>query len=168
MKTKVNGVNGIAALPRVLASPGAERSEAERSEAERSAVPGEAKTLPDPEVFAKAQRRQFTADYKRRILAEADSTTESGAIGALLRREGLYSSHLTHWRQQRDRGLAPHRRGPKPKHDPLFEEVRKLKQENGQLTQRLARAELIIDVQKKVSSLLGIPLATIDNDESIS
>jgi hypothetical protein len=84
----------------------------------------------------------------------------------LLRREGLYSSHLTHWRQQRDRGLAPHRRGPKPKHDPLFEEVRKLKQENGQLTQPLASAELIIDVQKKVSSLLGIPLATIDNDES--
>src|ERR1017187_693741 len=142
MKTKVNGVNGIAALPRVLASPGAERREAERSGAERSAVPGEAKTLPDPEVFAKAQRRQFTADYKRRILAEADSTKESGAVGALLRREGLYSSHLTHWRQQPDRGLAPHRRGPKPKHDPLFEEVRKLKQENGQLTQPLASAEL--------------------------
>ena len=140
----------------------------ERSEAERSAGPGGTKTWPNPEVLAKAQRRQFTADYKRRILVEADSTTESGAIGALLRREGLYSSHLTHWRQQRDRGLAPHRRGPKPKHDPLFEEVRKLKQENGQLTQRLARAEIIIDVQKKVSSLLGIPLATVGSDESNS
>lgn len=151
-----------------MVSPGAERSEAERSEAERSAAPGETKTLPDPEVLAKAKRRQFTADYKRRILAEADSTKESGAIGALLRREGLYSSHLTHWRQQRDRGLAPRQRGPKSKHDPLFEEVRKLKQENGHLTQRLARAELIIDVQKKVSSLLGIPLATVDSDESNS
>jgi transposase-like protein len=119
-------------------------------------------------VLAKAKRRQFTADYKRRILAEADSTKESGAIGALLRREGLYSSHLTHWRQQRDRGLAPRQRGPKSKHDPLFEEVRKLKQENGHLTQRLARAEIIIDIQKKVSSLLGIPLATVDSDESNS
>jgi transposase-like protein len=151
-----------------LVSPGAERSEAERSETERSAVPGETKTLPDPEVLAKAKRRHFTADYKRRILAEADSTTESGAIGALLRREGLYSSHLTHWRQQRDRGLVPRQRGTKSKHDPLFEEVRKLKQANGHLTQRLARAELIIDVQKKVSSLLGIPLATVDSDASNS
>ena len=125
-------------------------------------------TLPDPEVLAKAKRRQFTADYKRRILAQADSAKESGAIGALLRREGLYSSHLTHWRQQRDRGLAPRQRGPKSQRDPLFEEVRKLKQENGHLTQRLARAVLIIDVQKKVSSLLGIPLATVDSDESNS
>jgi hypothetical protein len=74
--------------------------------------------------------------------------------------------HLTHWRQRRDLGLSPHRRGPKPKHDPLAEEVRKLKQQNGQLTQRLARAELIIDVQKKVSLLLGIPLAAADNDET--
>jgi transposase-like protein len=130
-------------------------------------VPGETKTRPDPEVVAKAQRRQFTADYKRRVLAEADSTREPGAIGALLRREGLYSSHLTHWRQQRDRGLAPRQRGPKSR-DPLLDEVRKLKQENGHLTQRLARAELIIDVQKKVSSLLGIPLATLDSDESNS
>jgi transposase-like protein len=165
MKTKVNG---SAVPPCVLVSPGAERSEAERSEVERSAAPGETKTLPDPEVLAKAQRRQFTADYKRRILAEADATQEGGAIGALLRREGLYSSHLTHWRRQRDRGLAPRQRGPKAKRDPLFEEVRKLKLENGHLTQRLARAELIIDVQKKVSSLLGIPLATVDSDESNS
>jgi len=165
MKTKVNG---IARPPCVLVSPGAERSEAERSEVERSALPGDTKTRPDPEVVAKAQRRQFTADYKGRILAEADATRESGAIGALLRREGLYSSHLTHWRQQRDRGLTPRRRGPKSQRDPLFAEVRKLKQENGHLTLRLARAELIIDVQKKVSSLLGIPPATIDSDESNS
>jgi transposase-like protein len=151
-----------------LVSPGAERSEAERSETERSAAPGETQTRPDPEVVVRAQRRQFAADYKKRILAEADSAKQPGTIGALLRREGLYSSHLTHWRQQRDLGLSPHRRGPKPKHDPLSEEVRKLKLENGHLTQRLARAELIIDVQKKVSSLLGIPLAAVDSDGSNS
>ena len=163
MKKMLNGPN-----PPVLAPPGAKRSEAERSEAERSEAPGGASAAPDPEVPVKAQRRQFTADYKKRILAEADSASEPGAIGAMLRREGLYSSHLTQWRHQRDLGLVPHRRGPKPKHDPLFEEVRTLKQQNFQLTQRLARAELIIDVQKKVSLLLGIPLATIDNDGSNS
>jgi transposase len=119
-------------------------------------------------VVAKAQRRQFTADYKRRILDEADSAKEPGTIGAMLRREGLYSSHLTHWRHQRNSGLAVHPRGPKPQYDPLSEEVRKLKLQNGQLTQRLARAELIIDVQKKVSLLLGIPIATVDSDGSTS
>ncbi len=160
--------NGVVPAPPVLASPGAKRSEAERSEVKRSAAPGEAKTAPDPEVLAKAQRRQFTADYKKRILAEADSASEPGAIGAMLRREGLYSSHLTHWRQQRDLGLVAHRRGPKPKHDPLFEEVRQLKQQNGQLTQRLAQAELIIDVQNNVSLLLGIPMAAADSGGSNS
>ena len=114
-------LNGVVPVPPVLASPGAARSEAERSEVERSAAPGEAKTAPDPEVVVKAHRRQFTADYKKRVLAEADSPGEPGVIGAMLRREGLYSSHLTNWRMQRDQGLLPHRRGPKPKHDPLFE-----------------------------------------------
>jgi len=124
--------------------------------------------MPDPEVVVKARRRQFTADYKKSVLAQADAAHQAGAVGALLRREGLYSSHLTHWRQQRDLGLVPQRRGPKLKHDPLAEEVRQLKRDNGHLTQRLARAELIIDVQKKVSALLGIPLATLDSDESSS
>jgi transposase len=160
--------NGVAPIPTALASPGAERSEAERSEVKRSVAPSEAKAAPDPEVVAKAQRRQFTADYRKRILDEADSAKEPGTIGAMLRREGLYSSHLTHWRQQRNSGLAVHRRGPKPKYDPLSEEVRKLKLQNGQLTQRLARAELIIDVQKKVSLLLGIPMATVDSAGSTS
>lgn len=123
---------------------------------------------PDPEVAVKARRRQFTAEYKKRILAEADSANEPGAIGALLRREGLYSSHLTHWRQQRDLGLVPQRRGPKSKQDPHFAEVRQLRQHNDELTQRLARAELIIDVQKKVSLLLGIPLAASGNGGSNS
>ena len=164
--------NGVLPVPTDVASPGAERSEAERSEVERSAAPGEATSAPDPEVVAKAQRRQFTADYKKRILAEAEAAQQPGAIGAMLRREGLYSSHLTYWRQQGEEAmhsaLAPHRRGPKPKHDPLFEEVRKLKQENGHLTDRLARAELIIDVQKKVSQLLGIPMPAANNDGSNS
>lgn len=164
--------NGVVPVPTVVASPGAERSEAERSEVERSAAPGEATTAPDPEVVPKAQRRQFSADYKKRILAEAEAAQQPGVIGALLRREGLYSSHLTHWRQQSQEAmrnaLAPHRRGPKPKHDPLFEEVRQLKQENSRLTDRLARAELIIDVQKKVSQLLGIPMQAANNDGSNS
>ena len=121
---------------------------------------------PDPEVAASAKRRQFTAEYKKRILAEAAGGP--GTIGAMLRREGLYSSHLTIWRQQRDRGLIPHRRGPKPKLDPLVEEVRRLKLEVARLTQLLARAELIIDVQKKVSLLLGIPLAAAKSDGSDS
>jgi len=163
MKKKLNDVGPT---PPALASPGAKRSEAERSEAERSEAPGGASAAPDPEVPVKAQRRQFTADYKKRILAEADSASGPGAIGAMLRREGLYSSHLTQWRHQRDLGLVPHRRGPKPKHDPLFEEVRRLKQQNSQLTQRLAQAELIIDVQKKVSLLLGIPFAAVRSDGS--
>ena len=161
-------VNGVPPPSIVLVSPAAERSEAERSEAERSVAPGETKTMPDPEVVARAKRRQYTAEYKKRILAEADSARESGTIGALLRREGLYSSHLTHWRQQRDLGLSPHRRGPKPKQDPLSAEMRKLKLHNDQLTQRLARAELIIDVQKKVSLLLGIPMAAVNSDGSNS
>ena len=159
---------GVAPAVPVVASPGAERSETERREVERRAAPGEATTAPDPEVAVSAKRRRFTAEYKKRILAEAESAGEPGTIGAMLRREGLYSSHLTIWRQQRDRGLIPHRRGPKPKQDPLVEEVRRLKLEIARLTQLLARAELIIDVQKKVSLLLGIPLAAAKSDGSDS
>lgn len=159
-------INGSAAPSAVLPAPGAQRSEAEQREADRSAAAGAGKNKPDPEVVVKAQRRQFTSEYKKRILAEADASQQPGAIGAMLRREGLYSSHLTHWRQQRNLGLAPHRRGPKPKHDPLAEQVRLLQLQNNRLTQRLAHAELIIDVQKKVSLLLGIPLAAADSDGS--
>ena len=161
-------LNGVLPALTVFGSLGAEASEGERSEVERDVAPGDPKTAPDPEVVVRAQRRQFTAEYKKRILAEADSAIRTGAVGAMLRREGLYSSHLTHWRQQRDLGLGPHRRGPKPKLDPLAEVVRKLQQQNGHLSQRLARAELIIEVQKKVLLLLGIPLAAVDNDGSNS
>jgi len=120
--------------------------------------------IPDPEVVPKAKRRKFSAEYKRRILEEADNCTEAGQIGALLRREGLYSSHLSTWRRQRDRGLvqalSPKRRGRKRK-DELEREVAKLQRENERLQASLEQAETIIEVQKKLSRLLGI--ATEEN-----
>lgn len=122
--------------------------------------------VPDPEVVPRAKRRQFSAKYKLRILTEADQCTQRGAIGALLRREGLYSSHLTTWRKQRDRGqlegLAPKKRGRKP--DPQAAELARLQRENGQLRRRLEQAELIIDVQKKVAQMLGLSLAESEQD----
>jgi len=119
----------------------------------------------DPEVAANASRRRFTADYKLQILRQADACTDSGSLGALLRREGLYSSNLTTWRNQRDRGvltaLSPKKRGRKESgRNPLQAEVEKLRKENDRLTKRLKQAELIIDVQKKVAQMLGIPLST--------
>ena len=115
-------------------------------------------SLPNPEVVERARRRQFTAAYKVRILREA-AACEPGQLGALLRREGLYSSHLTHWRQQQEQGqlaaLAPRRRG-RPAHAAGEQEVARLRQENERLTQKLAAAEAIIDIQKKVSALLGL------------
>lgn len=118
----------------------------------------------DPEVAAKASRRRFTADYKLQILRQADACTEPGSLGALLRREGLYSTNLTTWRRQRDEStlsaLTPKKRGRKEKgRDPLLLENEKLRKENDRLTKRLKQAEIIIDVQKKVSQLLGIPLS---------
>ena len=117
--------------------------------------------IPDPEVVPKAKRRKFSAEYKRRILDEADSCTEPVQIGALLRREGLYSSHLTTWRRQRDRGLiqalSPKKRGRKRK-DELEREVARLQRENARLQASLEQAEMIIDVQKKLSKLLGLEM----------
>jgi transposase-like protein len=113
--------------------------------------------IPDPEVPAKARRRGFTTEYKLSILRETDACKHPGEIGALLRREGLYSSHLTLWRKQRAQGiLGSRRRGPKPtRPDPHTLE---LERENRRLKKQLQRAQTIIDVQKKVSTLLGIPL----------
>jgi transposase len=115
--------------------------------------------IPDPEVVVKPKRRQFTADYKRRILQEAEACTQPGEIGALLRREGLYSSHLTTWRQHRQRGelqgLAPAKRGRKA--DPQAAEIAQLQREKARLQAQVERAELIIEVQKKLSHLLGLP-----------
>ena len=120
--------------------------------------------IPDLEAVPKAKRRKFSAEYKRRILEEADNCTASGQIGALLRREGLYSSHLSTWRRQRNRGvvkgLSPKKRGRKRK-DELEREVTRLQRENERLQASLEQAEMIIEVQKKLSRLLG--LATEEN-----
>jgi transposase len=122
---------------------------------------------PDPEVVAKAERRRFTAEYKLRVLAEADTCTKPGQIGALLRREGLYRSHLDKWRKQRQEGtlqaLSPQKRGPKV--DPQAAEIARLRRENERLVERLRRAETIIDVQKKVAALLGVPVGENPSDE---
>jgi transposase-like protein len=119
-----------------------------------------------PEVSEKAVRRRFTAEYKARILDEADRCTEPGQLGELLRREGLYSSHLTTWRRQREAGLAPKRRGRKPlPNKKEREELERLKRENKRLAEELRQARLIIDVQKKVSEVLGIPPTQIDENE---
>ena len=119
-------------------------------------------TAEETEVVAKAQRRRFTAEYKRRIVREADRCTTAGAIGALLRREGLYSSHLTTWRAARDRGelegLAPKKRGPKaPPPDPRDKKIAEQEREIGAWRKRAERAEALVEVQKKVAALLGTP-----------
>ena len=132
-----------------------------------AAVNGNRPTMtqePDPQVVPKAERRRFSTEYKLRILAEADQCTEHGQIGALLRREGLYSSHLTTWRRQREQGTLGGKRGRKP--DPKTAEIKRLEQENERLRARLARAEHIIDVQKKLAQLLGTNPDETPNSES--
>jgi transposase len=123
--------------------------------------------IPDPEVPAKATRRRFTAEYKRHILNEAASSSD---LGALLRREGLYSSNLTTWRKQMDRGvltaLSSKKRGRKESNNPLQAENENLRKENKRLERRLKRAELIIDIQKKAAQILGIPLSTPEEGEN--
>ena len=125
-----------------------------------------------PELSARPRRRSFTAKDKLRILADADRAAAVGgigAIGAILRREGIYSSALTDWRRQRDAGafsaLAPARRGPKAaKTNPLTAELALLQRDNARLSLRLTRAEAIIELQKKVAELLGIPLTSSDGE----
>ena len=154
------------------ALPSVGRREPERSEGDRSATGGKAgadpKVHPDPEVVAQAKRRRFTAEYKQRILKESDQAKGSGGIGALLRREGLYSSLLATWRREREAGvlqaLTPQKRGPKSKRDPVQEEIQKLQKDNARLTEQLRKAEIVIDVQKKVGALLGWPIPTQDPD----
>ncbi len=115
----------------------------------------------DTEVVAKPVRRRFTAAYKLRVLQAAEQCPP-GELGALLRREGLYSSHLTTWRRQREAGqlagLAPKKRGPKP--DPQADELARLRRENERLQTRLQQAEAIIDAQKKLAQLFGLSLPT--------
>lgn len=125
---------------------------------------------PDPEVTDKATRRRFSAAYKRRIVREADRCTKPGEVGALLRREGVYSSSLSTWRRQRDAGELAGRglkRGPKaqPK-DPRDKRIAELERQTRRLEAKLAQAETIIAIQKKVASLLGIPLKSVDPEET--
>ena len=127
----------------------------------------------DSEVTEKASRRRFTAEYKLGVLRSVEACRATGEIGALLRREGLYSSHLNAWRQQRERGLlgamAAKKRGRKSEaNDPLAKEVTKLRREKMALERKLKQAELIIAIQKKASEMLGISLATLEDDESDS
>ena len=126
---------------------------------------------PSTEVQEKPERRRFSAEYKLRIVAEADGCTEMGQVGELLRREGLYSSLLSTWRRQREEGvlagLTPKRRGRKAKpKNPLAEEMARLQRENERLKTKLRQAELVIDVQKKVSEMLDIPLNRPDSEGS--
>ena len=127
-----------------------------------------AETGPDPEVAEKPKRRQFSAEYRLRILREAEASKAAGAVGALLRREGLYSSHLVQWRRQREAGalsgMRAKKRGPKGR-----EEDPRLKQqarEIARLQRKLKQAETIIEIQKKVAGILGIPLNAPELDEN--
>lgn len=147
-----------------IVKPASESAGARRASAVEEAE-SVSSVVPDPEVSDKAVRRRFTAKYKLSILQQADACKDSGGIGALLRREGLYSSHLTDWRRQRDEGslaaLTPKQRGRKPTPvDSVTLENERLRKENARLEKRLKQAELIIDIQKKVSQVLGITLAT--------
>lgn len=156
---EVRGSGEVGGMP----TGATERREPERSEGERSGVAPVgsghegARSRPDPEVLEQPKRRRFTAAYKRRIVEEADACTEHGEIGALLRREGLYSSHLTTWRAQyRQNDLAGKKRGRKATKHPLEKEVARLRKENADLRRDLEQAEAIIEIQKKVSDMLGL------------
>jgi transposase len=124
-------------------------------------------------VVAKPKRRTFTAEYKQRILQEAEALAATpGGVGALLRREGLYSSLLAYWRRERANGildaLTPRKRGPKSKRNPMAEEMEKLRRQNARLSEDLRKAHIIIDVQKKVAALLGHPIPEQDPEEEES
>ena len=139
-----------------------------RGMVDRSAAATETR---DAEVAERPARRRHTAEYKLRVLREADRCTAPGEIGALVRREGLYSSALTSWRRQRERGeiggLTAKKRGRKTAPaSPDSARVRELEKENAALKRHLRKAETILDIQKKASELLGIPLKPYDLDEN--
>ena len=148
----------------VVAGPGA-------AGARRAAGgPGPATTSrpsdPDPEVPATVQRRRFSAEYRFRILKQADACKQPGEVGALLRREGLYSSLLTNWRRQREAGALREMRGRRRGPRPVDPRMKQLEAENRRLQRKLQRAETIITLQKKVAEILGIPLTPLDDDET--
>ena len=142
---------------------GDERSEAPRSGGSPTVERAVALAPPDPEVPTRHTRRRFTTAYKLEILRKADACTRHGELGALLRKEGLYTSHLLTWRQQQERGLTPKKRGRKAV--PVDPRLKKLEHENRHLTTRLQKAEALIDFQKKVAALLQIPLKPLPSDE---
>src|SRR5271166_4078332 len=172
-KAEMNGISLGVVSSEALA--GAERSEGERSEPQRSAAAAKAaagagSVAPhDSEVVARPKRRTFTAEYKQRILQEAEAVAATPG-DALLRREGLYSSLLAYWRREQANGileaLTPRKRGPKSKRNPLLEENLKLQRQNARLTEDLRKAHIIIDVQKKVAALLGRPIPEPDPEEN--
>ena len=139
----------------------------EEPEGARRATDGSATAAPaeppDPEVEERVKRRRFSAEYKLRILREADACKGDGDIGALLRREGLYSSHLVNWRKQRDEGLSARKRG-RPA-NPSRKRIKELEGEVARLRKRLKRTDLLLDIQKKASELLGIPLNSPDIED---
>ena len=154
MSFTLNDAGSAAGLP---------RSEGERSELEQSGKPAA-----DPEVLERPVRRQFTAAYKLKIVEEADRCTEPGEIGALLRREGLYSSHLGKWRKLRREGalsaLTDTKRGRKARpQNPLAGKVQALEREKRRLEKKVRQLELMVEVQKKVSEMLGIELENPEN-----
>lgn len=125
--------------------------------------------LPESEVEAQPQRRRFSAAYKLQILEEADRCTGPGELGSLLRREGLYSSHLAAWRKARREGSLSslsRKRGPKRKADGSRQELERLRKENLRLRKELDRAKTIISVQKKLSEMVGIELKDSESDET--
>jgi transposase-like protein len=146
----------------------AEMKDAAEAEGARRAtgVSADAGGAPDPEVVAKPKRRRFSTEYRLKILRQADACKAPGELGALLRREGLYSSLLSTWRRQREQGalvaLRARKRGPKPKAvDPRVKEQEK---QIARLQRKLKQAEMIIEVQKKVHEILGIPLRTLADE----
>ncbi len=134
-----------------------------------ASISGREGPIPDPEVPAHPTRRRFSAAYKARVVEEADGCTESGAVGALLRREGLYSSQLSAWRKLYHGGalqaLRDDKRGRKATKHPLEDENARLRKHNERLCGRLEQAEAIIEIQKKVTAMLGIPLNSVENEE---
>ena len=166
--------NEVVIVNRDSALAGPECIEAERGGlklngdlANKLAKPAET-DIPNPEVPARPVRRHFPADYKARIVEEAERCNEHGEIGALLRREGLYSSHLSKWRQLYRSGaldaLRDDKRGRKATKHPLEDEVVRLRKQLVRTERRLEQAETIIDIQKKVATMLGIPLNSVENE----
>ena len=154
-RKKLKMVSSIAAVERTRAGEASARSTA-------AAAAG---AVSDTEVRAVAKRRQFTAAYKLAVLEEADRANDFGAIGALLRREGLYSSHLSTWRRERETGALValgRTRGRKAKFTPEQKRLAALQGENTKLKRELEQAHIIIDVQKKLCTLLGLPTAAQD------